>query len=283
MNKLQSLSDQLNTVLEQEGRVWLNHARQQLKKLDDDLELVANQLAIFSASAKRKTGLSVLSGEIASGFSQDAYGQCDKVYLQHWSSADAVRVLLLVETIASRMFSADELFQLCYRYSDGGERASLLKGLALMDLTVNSTDYIIDVARTNSLALYSALIYKNPWPVVNFPLPAFNQVVLKSLFMGINIINVEGLRGTRNPELGRMAADYAQERLDAGREIPESLWLAVDVSMMSEAGLTAWESALASDPQQSRCQLALLGCHWQSAALPENLQRAAEVHSSFYN
>ncbi|MEE9346399.1 MAG: EboA domain-containing protein, partial [Methylococcales bacterium] len=129
---------------------------------------------------------------------------------------------------------------------------------------------------------YSALIYKNPWPVVNFPLPAFNQMVLKSLFMGINIFNVEGLRGARNPELGRMSADYAQERLDAGRDIPESIWLAVDVSIMREAGLTAWESALASDPQQPRCQLALLGCQWQSA-LPDNLQRAAEVHGSFYN
>lgn len=281
MNKLQSLSDQLDTVLEQEGRVWLYQSRQQLAELDGDLEIVANQLAIFSASAKRKAGLFTLSEEIASGFSQDAYDQCDKVYLQYWSGADAVRVLLLAETIASGMFSADELFQLCYRYSDGGERASLLKGLALMDLTVHSTDYIIDVARTNSLALFSALIYKNPWPVVNFPLPAFNQVVLKSLFMGINIFNVEGLRGARNPELGRMVADYAQERLDAGRDIPESIWLAVDVSMLSEAGLTAWESALASDPQQPRCQLALLGCQWHSAALPESLRRAAKRHSSF--
>lgn len=279
MNNLQSLSEQLDTVLEQQGRVWLNHARRQLAELDGDLEVVANQLAIFSAAAKRKAGLSVLGGEIASGFSQDAYHQCDKVYLQHWSSADAVRVLLLAETIASEMFSADQLFQLCYRYSDGGERASLLKGLALMDLTVDSTDYIIDVARTNSLALFSALIYKNPWPVVNFPLPAFNQIVLKSLFMGINIINVEGLRGARNPELGRMAADYAQERLDAGRDIPDSLWLAVDVSMLSAAGLTAWESALASDPQQPRCQLALSGCQWQSAALPESILRAFESHS----
>jgi len=276
MNNLQPLHAQLDKTVDEQGRAWLNQARQRLEKSDSDLEATANKLAFFSATAKRKLGLSVLSGEVASGFIQDAYGQCDTIYLDHWSVTDAARVILLADTIASGKFSTDQLFQRCYRYGDGGERASLIKGLALINLSDQSTAFIIDVARTNSLELFSALVHKNPWPAVKFPVSAFNQVVLKSLFMGINISNMEGLRAGRNPELGRMAADYAQERLDAGREIPESIWLAVNVAMLTKQGMTAWESALQSDVTQNKHQLALIGCLWQ-IDLPASLQQAMQA------
>jgi hypothetical protein len=276
IDTLQPLCDQLENVVDEQGSHWLNQARQHLEKLDGDLDSVANKLAFFSATAKRKLGLSLLSGEIVSGFIQEAYGQCDKVYLDHWSVTDAARVILLADTITSGKFAVDQLFQLCYRYGDGGERTSLIKGLALINLSDQSTEFIIDVARTNSLELFSALVHKNPWPAVRFPVSAFNQVVLKSLFMGINISNMEGLRAGRNPELGRMAADYVQERLDAGREIPESIWLAADATMLTKQGLTAWESALQSNETQLKHQLALAGCLWQTN-LPASLQQTAQA------
>ncbi len=280
MNNLQPLRAQLDKTVDEQGRAWLNHARQHLEKLDGDLDTAANKLAFFSATAKRKLGLSLLSGDIASGFIQDAYGQCDTVYLEHWSVTDAARVILLAETIASGKFPSDQLFQLCYRYGDGGERASLVKGLALINPTDQSTEFIIDIARTNSLELFSALVHINPWPAVHFPVSAFNQLVLKSLFMGINISNMEGLRAVRNPELRRMAADYVQERLDAGRDIPESIWLAVDATILTKQGLSAWKSALQSDNTQNKHQLALTGYQWQSD-LPASLRQAVQVFGRY--
>lgn len=263
MNVLLVLDEKLNSVLDEKGRDWLEQAKLQLSQLNGNIEDVVNRLVFLTSTSKRKLGIALLDGELDSVFNPDMYGQCNKVYLNHWSVTDVARVRLLAEVLVSKSFPADELFQLCYRYSDGGERASLLKGLPLLELSDQSTNFMIDVARTNSLEIFSALAYKNAWIVMKFPVSSYNQIVLKSLFMGINIIHLEGLRGARNFELGRMTADYVQERLDAGREIPESIWLAVDVNLLTEQGLSAWEAALQSAPSESKSQLALMGCHWQ--------------------
>lgn len=268
MNHLDSLSEQLESNLPEQGRIWLSNARSKLAELDDTLDAIADQFAILSATAKRHIGESLLIGEIASGFNQDAYQQCDRLFLDVWTATDAARILLLAEIISSKDISADQLFQLSYRYGDGGERASLIKGLALMQLSSDSTNFVIDVARTNSLELFSALVHKNPWPTIFFPEPAFNQLVLKSLFMGFNLVNVEGLRSARNPDLGRMTADYVQERIDAVREIPGSIWLAVDVDRLTEQGLMALETVLNSESSQPEFKLALTGCQWQNTLPP---------------
>lgn len=280
MDLLKTLNKKLEDLLDEQGHEWLKQAKHQLTQLNGDLEVVANKLVFLTSTAKRKIGMSLLTGEINSGFNSDTYKQCNTIYLNHWSATDAARMLLLVETLRSNSYSADALFQLCYRYSDGGERASLLKGLALLKPGDDSIPFIIDIARTNSLEIFSALVYKNPWPVIHFPVSAFNQMVLKSLFLGINIIDIEGLRAARNFELGRMAADYVQERLDAEREIPESIWLAVDANSLTEQGLSAWESALQTTSSKSKNQLALLGCQWQSD-LPVQLQKIAQSLNNF--
>ena len=280
MNTPRELDEKLNNALDSKGRTWLKQARLQLAESNENIEDIVNKLVFFTSTAKRKLGVALLNGRINSIFNADKYGQCDKVYLNHWSVTDAARILLLAETFSIESFSTDELFQLCYRYSDGGERSSLLKGLPLLKLSDQSINFLIDVARTNSLEIFSALTYKNPWPVIKFPTSAYNQIVLKSLFIGINIFHLEGLRAARNPELGRMTADYIQERIDASREIPESSWLAVDANLLTEQGLKTWESALQTAPSENIKQLALLGCDWQSN-LPPRLKSIAQSANNF--
>ena len=280
MNTLRELEEKLNNVLDSEGRDWLEQAKLQLTRSNGDLESLVNKLVFYTSSAKRKLGITKLNGTNNSNFNSDKYGQCDKVYLNHWTVTDAARIILLAEIFSFNSFSADELFRLCYRYSDGGERASLLKGLSLLELRDQSINFLIDVARTNSLEIFSALVYKNPWVVVKFPVSAYNQIVLKALFMGVNIIHLEGLRAARNSELGRMTADYVQERLDAGRVIPESSWLAVDANLLTEQGLRAWESALQTAPSENKNQLALLGCEWQPD-LPPRLKSILQSTNNF--
>ena len=280
MNTLRELDQKLNNALDSEGRDWLEQAKLQLAQSNGDIESLVNKLVFYTSSAKRKLGVVQLNGKINSIFNSDKYGQCDKVYLNHWTVTDAARIILLAEVFSFNFFSADELFRLCYRYSDGGERASLLKGLPLLELRDQSINFLIDVARTNSLEIFSALVYKNPWVVVKFPISAYNQIVLKSLFMGVNIIHLEGLRTARNSELGRMTADYVQERLDAGRVIPESSWLAVDANLLTEQGLRAWESALQTAPSENKNQLALLGCEWQPD-LPPRLKSILQSTNNF--
>ncbi len=260
---LKELFKKVEQVIDTSGNDWFEQAKSQLSQFSDNLDATANTFVFLTSMAKKKIGMTLLHGDIKLESLPDKYDQRNKIYLEHWTITDAVRILLLTEALKAGSFSVNDLFKLCFKYSDGGERASLLKGLSFLSLGEESTSLIIDTARTNSLEIFSALVYKNPWVVMKFPIPAYNQIVLKALFLNINIIYLEGLRAARNPELGRMAADYVQERLDAGREVPESIWLAVDANVLTNEALLAWESALKMPEPKSRNQLARRGCEWQ--------------------
>ena len=50
-------------------------------------------------------------------------------------------------------------------------------------------------------------------------------MTLKSLYLGVSVLRIVGLEHRANPELARMAADYASERRVAGRPVPEEIAL----------------------------------------------------------
>jgi len=56
---------------------------------------------------------------------------------------------------------------------------------------------------------------------------AFQQCVVKAIFVGAPVWRVVGLDRRLTPELARMALDLADERRSAGRPVPAELWLAL--------------------------------------------------------
>jgi hypothetical protein len=75
--------------------------------------------------------------------------------------------------------------------------------------------------------VFEALACENPYPSQYFPERNFNQVVLKAMFNSIALERIVGLKSRLNPELSRMARDYAAERTAAGRSVPADLCLAL--------------------------------------------------------
>jgi hypothetical protein len=59
------------------------------------------------------------------------------------------------------------------------------------------------------------------YPARYFPDDAFNQMVLKALFVGAPLAQIYGLAERTTSELIRMAEAYASERRAAGRPVPE--------------------------------------------------------------
>ncbi|HLV01258.1 MAG TPA: EboA domain-containing protein, partial [Acidobacteriota bacterium] len=72
-----------------------------------------------------------------------------------------------------------------------------------------------------------AIACRNPYPARYFPELNFNQMVLKCLFVGVEIHRIVGLGERFNPELSRMCNDYVDEREAAGRSVPVEVWLAL--------------------------------------------------------
>ncbi len=85
----------------------------------------------------------------------------------------------------------------------------------------------VDACRTSIQPLFEAIACDNPYPAGHFPELNFNQMVLKALFNGVALSRIVGLQGRLNPEMSRMAGDYAAERRAAGRAVPADIDLAM--------------------------------------------------------
>ena len=146
-----------------------------------------------------------------------------------WTREDAGRaVLLLTRAIAQddpRSF-ADAAIE-CYERGDSSEQQSWLKSTALLPEPDRLLRIVIDACRTNILPLFEAVACENPYPARHFPERNFNQLVLKALFNKVALERIVGLADRRNPDLTRMAADYASERRAAGRTVPSDIGLAM--------------------------------------------------------
>lgn len=147
--------------------------------------------------------------------------------LDRWTLEDAARgVLLLSRAEASRdpaEFAAAAAA--CYEQGDAREQQSWLRGVGVLPGPERFLPFAIDACRSSIQPIFDAIACENPYPARFFPERNFNQMILKALFNGVALSRVAGLSGRLNPELARMATDYAAERRAAGRSIPNDIAL----------------------------------------------------------
>lgn len=141
-----------------------------------------------------------------------------------WTVDDAARCALL-QAAAQRMdagaFTAAAVE--CFERGDSREQQSWLRGISLLPDPVRFLAMAIDACRTNIVPLFESIACENSYPAAFFPAPNFNQMVLKALFNNLAVRRISGLRERLNPELSRMARDYADERRAAGRSVPSDI------------------------------------------------------------
>lgn len=78
--------------------------------------------------------------------------------------------------------------------------------------------------RTNMTSVFNAIALNNPYPARYLDDLAWNQMVLKALFVGSPLHPIYGLESRNNPQLCQMLIDYARERLAANRTVSPELW-----------------------------------------------------------
>jgi len=141
-----------------------------------------------------------------------------------WSLADLARAAMLIA--ATARLPAERHVPLTteiFRKGDTGERVSLLRSLALLPDPARFTELAIEACRSHVLDVLLAVAHHNPLPARHFPEPAFNQLVMKVLFVEQSLAPVVGWRARVRTDLLRMARDFAAERRAAGRPLPTDL------------------------------------------------------------
>lgn len=147
---------------------------------------------------------------------------------------DAARAVLLATLPSHGQALADEVGAL-YRYGDAAEKRAVLRALHLLDVGGSALPIVQDALRTNDTRLVAAAL--GGYGAAHLDQAAYRQGVLKCVFVGVPLAAIDGLDSRADDELARMLADFARERIAAGRTVPDDVWLVLDRFPAAAEGL----------------------------------------------
>ena len=143
-----------------------------------------------------------------------------------WTLDQAARVRLLLASTADGAVLSRRLDTLCSA-ADVGELVAFYRGLPLYPDPPRHVLRAAEGVRSNMRVVFEAVAHRNPYPAEHFVESAWNQMVLKALFVGTRLDLIAGLDRRANPALARMLCDYAHERWAASRPVSPELWRCV--------------------------------------------------------
>lgn len=214
-----SLNQQLVSHLSSEQVDWLYTSIDKLEVSED----LINTLLYLSAITRRKLGEQLIRNK-KSGLKTSSFF----IPICHWTYAEAGRGLLILKALSIAKEQTLSIIQQYFEQGDEKEVTAISRLLMVLDEGVLLKPFALEVGRTNSKSLFLSLIQYNPFPQAYYTDHEFNQLVLKALFLGLEIGTIYGLRERANKELSQMCEDYIKERLAAKRSIPVDIWLAME-------------------------------------------------------
>ncbi|MBE9043633.1 EboA family metabolite traffic protein [Pleurocapsales cyanobacterium LEGE 10410] len=108
--------------------------------------------------------------------------------------------------------------------ADVGEAIALYQSLPLLPHPEKFQLRAAEGIRSNMTSVFNAVALNNPYPATYLDDLAWNQMVLKALFIGSPLHPIYGLERRNNEQLSQMLIDYARERLAAKRKVNPELW-----------------------------------------------------------
>jgi hypothetical protein len=234
--------------LSDSGASWLADAR---RRVADNPAALA---ALFPAAA-RSCGRERLAPPPGSSRPPAETGPPDGQPVTVWTADEAARALLLLAVPADQT----GLGKICgevYRYGDAAEKRAVLRALAVLDVGEHGLPLVRDALRGNDTRLIAAAL--GPYAAQRLDDAGYRHAVLKCVFLGIPLSAVSGLDRRADPELAGMLADFARERVAAGRDVPADVWplLARYPAAVQAAGLREELNAPA-EPRRAAASRAL--------------------------
>jgi len=219
MRPVELLETWLDARLDGAARAWLRDALARLRSAATERELY-----LFVSQVARRVGkapLALGAAELrAASASRPGWDPLD------WTADNAARVLLLLASSTDGGAVRARLDTLCSA-ADVDELVAFYRGLPLYPDPPCHALRAAEGVRSNMRVVFEAVAHRNPYPAEQFDEPAWNQMVLKALFVGSTLEPVAGLDARRNPALARMLCDYAHERWAARRVVSHELWRCV--------------------------------------------------------
>jgi hypothetical protein len=162
---------------------------------------------------------------------------------ERWNQLETLRVVLVLARNDLGGDRALVALEEAFRFADEGEACALYRVLGLLPGGERLVWRAGEGCRSNMRSVFEAAALDTPFPLRHFDALAWNQCVIKALFVGAPLWRLHGFDQRLSPELARMALDLAEERRSAGRPVPHELWACLGRSAGAR-GLDALEREL---------------------------------------
>jgi|SRR5215203_2305450 len=182
---------------------------------------------------------------------KDADALSDGWDLHGLSVDQAARIgLVLASYRGDDQAFADTVESLC-RTAEVNELIAYYRGIAIFPAPLLLRNRAREGIRSAMTPVFEAVAHRNPFPRTMFDQEAWNQMVLKALFIGSRLDPIQGLDQRANPDLASTLVDYAHERWAAGRPVSPELWRCVG-PFANEQALDALARAVDTSDSQER-------------------------------
>ncbi|MDO6388512.1 EboA domain-containing protein [Pontibacter sp. BT731] len=234
-----------------EARGWLDEKQKQVEEDNS-----GKYLYLAFSAAPRFAGKKVLqlepadlanANELRPGFDPSV-----------WTTAQTARTLLLLSIPhQDQPVFLHKLNQL-FATAEMSELVALYASLPLLPYPEAYKLRAAEGIRTNMGTVFEAIALNNPYSADYLEEGAWNQMVLKTVFVGKPLYRIYGLEKRSNPTLARILSDYAHERWAAGRTVTPELWRPVG-PFLDEVLLEDIKKVF-SHPDQIQQEAAALAC-----------------------
>lgn len=202
--KLNNISELLlHWIIQQaspEGVAWLGEKREQINNDDKGRVFFTAFSAVPRYIGKVQLQLTAQDLKTASELRPGWFPA-------HWSIDQAARTLLILTLPKYHPEKYVYTLEQVFKSADVGELVTLYQALPLLPYPERWQKRAAEGIRSNMTAVFNAVALRNPYPAEHLDTLAWNQMVLKALFVGSPLHLIQGLDSRANEELARMLTD----------------------------------------------------------------------------
>ncbi|WP_339903263.1 EboA domain-containing protein [uncultured Cyclobacterium sp.] len=144
--------------------------------------------------------------------------------LNNWTGLQTARVILVLEAFSEDHEKWFEDMEKLFESADIHEQEALYAALPIYPIQEKFTKRAAEGLRSNMTSVFDAIALNNPYPADYFSEQAWNQMVLKAIFMQRPLYRIVGIEQRQNVNLATTLVDYIHERWSAGRNVIPELW-----------------------------------------------------------
>jgi hypothetical protein len=218
---IELLSNWLARQMTKDDLYWLQQQQQKIASSN------CSQRIFFTAFSAVPRYISKQELQLNEADLQIARAKCPGWLPQFWSLDLAARCLLVLSLTQREPEQFQKTLNRLFTAADVRELVALYQMLSLLP---DAEQYRLQAAegiRSNMTVVFNAVALNNPYPAAYLDELAWNQMVLKALFVGSSLKSIQGLDRRANHNLSEMLMDYARERQAAKRSVAPELWQAL--------------------------------------------------------